>query len=169
MNQTLFVMQGPPGAGKTTLAMTMARSAAFGSRVAVCAADDFHINPTTGAYEWKAENVKVAHNWNAERIAGYLDHGYTVWCDCTNIRQWEAGKYVKLAVERGVNVVFIRCEGGFQNTHGVPAEKVERMRSRLEPLSVSQCLEAAAAWAERDRKREEAKAALLPPNFSASP
>lgn len=60
--------------------------------------------------------------------------------DNCNTKNWEAAPYVKMAVDLGIPVEFVRCEGRFQNSHGVPPEKVEQMRARMENLSVEAAL-----------------------------
>lgn len=42
------------------------------------------------------------------------------------------GPYQKLADSLGIQLSIIICNNEFQNTHGVPAEKVKQMKERFE-------------------------------------
>lgn len=138
--QKLIVLQGPSGSGKTSLGKKLA--AELGGLV--FSTDDlFHV---ADVYEFDPTMLGVMHRVNLWRATKALDRGRTVIVDNTNICCWEARPYVQAAVELGVEVEFIRCHGRYANVHGVPDEKVEDMRRRMETLSVEACCAALAPW-----------------------
>ena len=63
-----------------------------------------------------------------ERAKAFLDEGRSVIVDNTNIQAWQPREYVRHAIRLGVQVEFVRASGNFNNVHGVPLEKVEKMR-----------------------------------------
>jgi hypothetical protein len=71
-----------------------------------------------------------------------MKNGKNVIIDNTNIKAFEAKPYVVVAHELGLDIRFVRVSGDFQNTHGVPIEKVKLMKEQLEDLSVEKCLTA---------------------------
>jgi len=138
--QVLVVMQGPPGGGKSTLATSMAD----GLHAVVCSTDDYQVEPD-GVYRFKPEAAASFHAMNQERVLLALRRGENVVVDNTNTTRREAKPYVASAVTLGIPVVFVRCEGRWPNVHGVPPERVELMRNRMEELTVESCL-AAPDW-----------------------
>lgn len=138
--QTLFVLQGPSGGGKTTLANELRTR----FDAVVCSTDDFHVE--NGVYVFKRDRLAEFHRLNLERACLFLDAGRSVVVDNTNVHAWEPRDYVRHAVRRGVKVEFIRCDGEYANHHGVPDVVVERMRAEMEELTVEKCLLSVAPW-----------------------
>ncbi len=139
--KTLFIMQGAPGSGKSTVARELARAFVAASY----STDEFHIEEDR-VYRFKPEKAAEFHKRNQARCRQALENGWNVVIDNTAIHRWEARPYVEMAVELGVTVVFVRCTGRFDNDHGVPKERVERMRDEMEELSVEGCLNAVYPW-----------------------
>jgi hypothetical protein len=52
----------------------------------------------------------------------------------TFTQKWEMDPYVSCCRGVGKRLIVVRCEGGWDNAHGVPADKVEDMRNRMEPF-----------------------------------
>lgn len=133
--QTLIVMQGLPGAGKSTLARMIAAC----TGAVICSTDDYHVE-ADGVYRYKANYAQDFHRKNQLRAAELLKAGKSVIVDNTNIRNWDASHYVKEARKLGVPVQFIRVSSPFKSTHGVPEETIARMRATQEVLSVEAAL-----------------------------
>jgi predicted kinase len=136
MEQILIIMQGASGSGKSTRAKELAQqynAVVFGS-------DEFFI--VDGVYKFNPKMLGLYHKKNQERTKLALQEGKSVIVDNTNTQKWEAKPYVQAAVELGVKVMFVRCDGQYKNIHGVPDEKVLQMRNRLEELTVEECLNA---------------------------
>lgn len=134
--QVLVIMQGPSGSGKTTFAERISSSL----QALVYSTDDYH--ETESGYLFQPKRLTEFHLANQKRVHEALVKGYSVIVDNTNIHAWEARPYVESAVELGVPVVFVRCEGRYPNNHGVPPQVVEVMWRELEELSVEKCLKA---------------------------
>lgn len=142
---TLYIMQGIPGSGKSTLANMILRQTMVlhkTKRVAICSTDSFHINPETNVFEYKPELAAIYHAQNIVQALAFMEKGYTVIVDNTNIQRWEAKPYVACAIKLGIPIVFIRVKGNFPNIHGVPEDVIQRMKLRMEDLSVELCLQA---------------------------
>ena len=127
----LYIMRGPPGSGKSTIAKEIATKT--GARIA--SADFFHLNEK-GEYEWKPENVASAHAWCRGLVEGILSCDEDCVLDNTNIIINHFLPYVKLADKYGHlwciivpntpwawNVV----ECAKRNTHSVPEATIARM------------------------------------------
>lgn len=130
------ILQGPPGGGKST----RARALADLTGAVICSADDHMLEG--GKYVFRAWKLPLAHHACRMMAQAALAKGLSVVIDNTNIRAWEARPYVEMVLEAGATAVFERIDGGFTNTHGVPADKVAQMRDSMEVLSVAVCLAA---------------------------
>jgi predicted kinase len=141
----MVVMQGASGSGKSTVAETLkAMLEATGHKVEIVSTDkEFEVE---GVYTFDPSKLGENHAKTQKKARYHLDGGTSVIVDNTNTQAWEARPYVQMAQELGVPVFFVPCHGRFNNTHGVPADRVEAMRQRCEPLSVQRCLEAKAPW-----------------------
>ncbi len=143
--QTVYIMQGAPGSGKSRVARIIRGWDGYNDRPTdrvIVSADQYPEFWESGNYVFKPEAIGDAHKWCQEECRHHLALGDSVLIDNTNIRQWEARPYVEMAQAVGALVVFVRCTGTFPNVHGVPEEKVLRMRARLEELTVEGCLAA---------------------------
>jgi len=141
----LLIMQGASGSGKSTLATTFkAWFEALGEDVVICSTDDqFKVD---GVYKFDPTKLGLYHKNNQDLCRKVLEQGFTAIVDNTNTCCWEAKPYCMIAQELGIPVFFHRAEGRFENTHGVPSDKVEAMRARLETLSLEACLASKAPW-----------------------
>lgn len=143
--QTLILMQGPPGSGKSTKARELAAKLP-GTRI--CSTDDFHFVrfkeykrfPLSAQvlqrdeYVFQHDMLAEYHQWNKHEVYHWLLQGCNVIVDNTNIRREHVRPYLEMAQLLGVFVQVVRCEGQFQNSHAVPSIVVERMRAEMEDL-----------------------------------
>lgn len=101
--KTLYIMRGCPASGKSYLANELA-----GEAGSVFSADDYHVDPKTGKYNWKPQNVSVAHKWNHKRVALAIIEGVSsIVIDNTNVKLWELKKLkpiIKLAQKNDYDV-----------------------------------------------------------------
>lgn len=133
-HQLLVIMQGPPGSGKTTLAhQIVKRVQAPPGGMVICSTDTYSLT-RDGRYIWNPATLEENHGKNLERAKAFLDEGRSVIVDNTNIQAWQPREYVRHAIRLGVQVEFVRASGKFNNVHGVPLEKVEKMRSVVTAL-----------------------------------
>lgn len=157
-NQTLIVMRGIPGSGKSTRAKTL-----VGETGAIHSTDD--VIESLGDYAEHFRKMEEAKDWSAHgkmhginlsnAIKSMTDGVSPVIIDNTNVRMGEARKYVMAALEMGfdeANILFEEVGTGgataeelcARNAHGVPLEVIESMIKTLEasgPLSVKRIIE----------------------------
>lgn len=120
----LYIIRGIPGSGKSTLAKKIAS--------VVCEADDFFVDPD-GVYRFDPSLLKEAHSACQKKCVTAMQFEVdAIAVANTFTRKWEYQPYINLAKEYGYKVSIIICEGDFGNVHGVPEEKVRRMRERFQ-------------------------------------
>lgn len=118
----MYVLRGVPGSGKSTFGRTLGG--------VVCSAD--HYFEKTGEYKFDPRRLGDAHRECYERArAACEDKVEIVVIDNTNTTVAECKAYYDLGLKYGYAVTFVEVQGNYQNTHGVPAEKVESLRARL--------------------------------------
>lgn len=136
----VIITRSVPGSGKSTWTHHYKLSRPEGSIVCICSADDFHIDPVTKKYDWKAENQTNAHLWclrcftdflvGHTRPAAVVDWDLIV--DNTNLRRWEIQPYYQLALAYKAPVLIktFHCtfeESVSRNVHSVPHSTLEHM------------------------------------------
>lgn len=130
----LIMMQGASGSGKSTVAKELAAQ----TGAVIYSTDELFI--VNGEYKFNPKMLGIYHQKNIERTVAALKEGKDVIVDNTNTQRWECKPYVEAALQYGHEVKFVRCDGRYQNVHGVPSDKVEQMRNRLEDLTVENVL-----------------------------
>lgn len=123
---TLILLRGMPGCGKTTLARTLAPEANF-------AADDYFYN-YKGEYVFNRGSLGAAHNQcfkNTEEAM--YDEKPLICVHNTFTTMKEMRGYERLAARHGYRVHVVHVEGNFGNTHNVPQENLDMMASRWTP------------------------------------
>jgi predicted kinase len=130
----LTLMQGASGSGKSTVAKELAAQ----TGAVIYSTDELFIE--NGLYKFNPKMLGIYHQKNLERTIEALKAGKDVIVDNTNTQRWECKPYVEAALRYGHEIKFVRCDGRYQNVHGVPNEKVEQMRCRLEDLTVEKVL-----------------------------
>lgn len=147
----MVILQGPPGSGKTTFAKKIfpALTTVKGMPL-ICSTDDYFYDEVTLEYNYDPNRLPEFHLANQNRALWAIRTGHSVIIDNTNIRAWEARTYVQIAKDNNVQVVFVRLNGRFTNTHGVPEDRVEYLSSMMEDLSEESCLSATPPWSVRN-------------------
>lgn len=123
--QTLFLIRGLPGSGKTTLARRL-------HNVATISADDFFYLQNCGKYKFDASKLSEAHQYCQDQTLLCLELGVSVAVHNTFSQSWEARPYFEMAQKLNVQVQIIECQGNFGSVHGVPKETIEKMKDRWE-------------------------------------
>ena len=119
----LIILRGLPGSGKTTLAK------AIGGLL--CSADDYFDGKH--GYAFDPAKLPAAHQACQQRAADGASAGITpIVVHNTASQRWEIEPYAVLAEEYGYRLHVVTVEGDHGSVHDVPAETVERMRSRWE-------------------------------------
>ncbi len=127
----LVLMQGPPGSGKSTRAALVAKE--IGPNVTICSTDDQFI--VDGVYTFDPSKLFQNHLANQRKVEKELKAGRNVIVDNTNLVARDAKAYIDLAKKYGAKIRVERCTGKYQNIHGVPSDKVEQMRSKMQDLT----------------------------------
>lgn len=124
--KTLIIMRGHPGAGKSTFVKERWEYEPF-----VCSADSFF--SLSGKYEYDASKIGEAHNLCMRQFLHAIETNESlIIVDNTNIRIMDYIPYVRVAEALGWKVYQKVMTGCYQNVHGVPENKVERMRKDLQ-------------------------------------
>lgn len=144
MTQTLYLIRGIPGSGKTTLAKKLYNE---GLVAAYYAADDFFTDEM-GRYTLEPENLGDAHKWCLiETMTSLLD-GRSVAVHNTFVHKAHLYPYIRWFPSKlGIEVKIVECSGTWENTHNVPLWMVRDMNKRFE--SVGDGLVSRNLWADR--------------------
>lgn len=128
--KTLYILRGVSGSGKTTLAQTLESSL---PDCIAYAADNFHYDDQ-GNYNWKPENVHLAHEWCQDSVMVCMDAGITnIVVHNTSTSEKELKPYTSMADIYGYKVVSLVVENrhGNSNVHDVPKDVLQNQESRL--------------------------------------
>uniref|UniRef100_A0A8D2J4I1 NEDD4-binding protein 2-like 1 n=1 Tax=Varanus komodoensis TaxID=61221 RepID=A0A8D2J4I1_VARKO len=137
-SKSLYLLRGLPGSGKSTLARQLKHE--FPSAF-IFSTDDFFITDE-GTYIFDPNALEEAHQWNQRRARKAMKNGKSpVIIDNTNIHAWEMKPYVIMALENNYEVIFREPDTHWKfnvrelarrNSHGVPREKIQRMKEQYE-------------------------------------
>lgn len=133
---TLFVMRGAPGSGKSTVAWAI--KSLYESKccsVVYCSADNYFIQDD-GQYMHDVSKLSEAHAWCREKTEKACEAGINVVIvDNTNIKRWEVRNYTKIARQFSYSVIIVEAQTPWKynsavlqirNTHSVPVEVIEK-------------------------------------------
>jgi len=125
--KTLYIVRGLPGSGKTTFIESITQN--------YVEADMYHEKVVDGKliYDWKPENVSLAHQWCYNQVEGLMEMGEEkIAVSNTNTTEKEFKKYIELANDFGYRYHVITVENyhGGENTHNVPEKTLEKMENR---------------------------------------
>lgn len=124
MDKHLFLLRGLPGAGKSTLANSLAN--------AHCEADMYFMK--NGEYNFDGTKLKDAHEWCRAECEKAMIFELDISVSNTFTQEWEMKAYYDLAKKYDYKVFSIIVENrhGGVNEHGVPQEALDRMKNRFE-------------------------------------
>lgn len=129
MHNTLFIIRGLPGSGKTTLAKELVGvENVFEADLYFYKDNEYNFNPKllSKAHEACYTGVENAMLANRNKIA----------VSNTFVQTWEYFRYILLAQEHHYTVFILTCENNFGSVHNVPAEVIQNMRNKWEPTMV---------------------------------
>jgi predicted kinase len=129
MKNTLYILRGLPGSGKSTYASKHLPTAMHFE------ADRFFINEQL-EYKFDAKLINVAHQWCFSNTIRALRNNRDAVVSNTFTRMWELEKYLSLKenYDIDVDIKIIEIKTQFENVHGVSADKLEKMRNRWEEI-----------------------------------
>lgn len=127
----LFLLRGIPGAGKTTLALYLAKT--YGNAIAV-AADDFMINDQ-GVYSFDLNRLTECHDKCRQKVEAAMQikiKDIIVHNTLTTMREMKP--YLWLAEQYGYRVYSLIVENrhGNLDVHSVPEETRQKMKARFD-------------------------------------
>jgi predicted kinase len=128
MNNTLWIIRGISGSGKTTEAYRLLQE---GAASAHFEADMWFDQFNEGKFD--ATLLGKAHGWCKFKVQEALLAGQNVIVSNTFIKQWEMKDYKAFAAANNIQVIEKTMTGEFKNVHGVPDEKVAQMKRNFQP------------------------------------
>lgn len=132
--KTLILLRGLPGSGKSTFAHYIWND------YAICEADKFFVGKD-GVYRFDANKLRQAHEWCRNEVEIRMKDNEAnpqyypeIVVSNTFTQEWEMEAYYKLAEQYGYKVFSIIMENRHAgvNQHGVPADKLEQMKTRFQ-------------------------------------
>jgi tRNA uridine 5-carbamoylmethylation protein Kti12 len=128
----LIIYRGLPGSGKSTLAKNNVNELKkLGLQVEHLEADmffeDAHCN-----YKYDPSKIKEAHQWCQEQTKKFLGNGVSVIVANTFTTAWELLPYFRMLPWE--DILIMVAAGEYDNVHGVPAEVINKMKKRWEPI-----------------------------------
>ncbi|XP_054845583.1 NEDD4-binding protein 2 isoform X2 [Eublepharis macularius] len=134
----LVLLRGVPGSGKSYLARSLLEDNPGG---VILSTDDYFYKKT-GQYQFNADHLSEAHEWNWKRAKEEFEKRVTpIIIDNTNIQAWEMKPYVALSQQYKYKVIFCEPDTWWRfkpkelerrNIHGVTKEKIQKMLERYE-------------------------------------
>lgn len=134
----VFIMQGLPGSGKSSLARSLVVSGEGDHTHAIVSADDYFVRLGGGKFKFVPERIGDAHLDCFRRyLAALVNDVECVVVDNTNLEVAAVAPYYMLAQAMGYDVRVMRmvCDpqvAAQRNTHGVPVEAALAMAARFE-------------------------------------
>ena len=122
---SLILLRGLPGSGKTTLAKVLSENNTY----PVFSVDDFFTD-ANGNYVFNHRENHLAYaDCVARTEAAMINEIALIIVDNTFTLEWEMEPYFKLASEKKYRLHCVTVENrhGGHNTHGVPEEHIQRM------------------------------------------
>ena len=110
-----------------------------------------------GVYHFESKKLKDSHIWNQNRTKEAMENSERlIVIDNTNVRKWEAKKYVKYGVQYGYKIIFQTVDTPWRfdvdelikrDKHGVPRSIIERMVDQWDDdFTIDNVLNSSAPW-----------------------
>lgn len=133
MNKKIFyLVYGVPGSGKSTYVEKELKTKY--KDLQHFEADMFFYDKN-GIYQFNPKKLSFAHKWCQTKFIESMMNGVPVCVSNTSLTPKEREVYFTQATAYNYEIHVHYCDGGFQNVHGVPEEKVEKMKNKLVPIT----------------------------------
>lgn len=140
MKKTLILIRGASGSGKSTMAKNIIDSLNTPPYLSELNVKHFEADQyftKNGTYAFDPKQLPEAHRECFESTKNALNDNETNIVIVTNtfVKKWEIKPYIDLANSMdNVDLKIWRMETQYENTHGVPQEKVEKQRNNMEDI-----------------------------------
>ncbi len=121
---TLILVRGLPGSGKSTLAKKLVEA---GVASVHCEADQSFVD-NDGNYSFVPSLLPEAHKSCQLKTETGLTGNKNVVVSNTTVKFWEFDNYQAIASKANANIVLVNMRGNYGNIHGVPEDKLLRMK-----------------------------------------
>jgi len=122
MKQTLYIIRGLPGSGKTTLAKMMSENL----NILYFEADMFFYD-AWGKYHFESKKLGKAHEWCQQQVAQALQNRRGAIVSNTFVKIWEIMPYEAMTRQMPAQLHVMECVGSYKNVHSVPEDKIMEM------------------------------------------
>ncbi|XP_061164864.1 2',3'-cyclic-nucleotide 3'-phosphodiesterase-like [Saccostrea echinata] len=130
-SNTIFIMRGVPGSGKSTIARALKRVYPY---AVLCSADDYFMKGSE--YIYRSDDLGSAHRFCQEKATEAVRNGANVIIiDNTNIKRWEMKFYLDLARQQKYHIVLVQPKTDWKdnprllaskNSHNVDEETIRQ-------------------------------------------
>jgi predicted kinase len=127
MNNTLYLIRGLPGSGKTTYAKSLLKDY---PSLRHYEADMFFYKE--GVYTFDPNKLHLAHNWCLISTDKALRESKSVIVSNTFTQLWEMKRYINLANSTNSDLIVMKAVGNYKSIHNVPEETLVKMKERWE-------------------------------------
>lgn len=122
----LICIRGHQGSGKSTLAKELSAELDYFHYEA----DQYWYRPD-GRYSFNPEELGNAHRWCRRNVEKSLLTGSVVVANTSRTLK-EVKEYERIAKKAKATFIVVRCVGEYQNVHGVPQEKVDKVKRGMQ-------------------------------------
>lgn len=127
----MILVRGIPGSGKSYFSKQLVEQ--YPEALEHFEADMFF--EASGAYQFDPKLLSLAHDWCQSNAAYALLAGKSVIVSNTFTRQWELDTYFAIAANLEVPISIVEMKTEYGSVHGIPGDKLERMKTRWQDLS----------------------------------
>jgi predicted kinase len=135
MNNTLYLIRGLPGSGKSTFAKCLLNNLPDTARL--FETDQLHTD-SEGKYHFAIENAAENHKFLWQCVYDHLGKGYSAIVANTFITKGQILPYICLGIQMDAKINIITCQGDYGSIHDVPEEIMDKMRENWEDFSLEE-------------------------------
>ncbi len=126
--KSLILIRGLPGAGKSTLAKTLADD-----KWPVYSIDSYFTDSVTGMYFFEFDKNHLAYKNCEKQVERAMNENVSrIFVDNTFTLEWELEPYFRLASQFGYSVHTVTVENRHhsKNTHGISEQQIYKMAEK---------------------------------------